>query len=164
MFVHFIATNPGFQSYNLFVAFLFVTILGILLFFLVIIKNYQNKDDGIVISPNPEYPRNWHMQFPLPEQNNIEDIPCEINRSRLLILEDNVLGKGEFGYVYQGYLLDYDIDNNRKLSVTCSCKGETTGQECLANHKPTHVAIKRLYNDNSRFDSDRFISEAKYMK
>lgn len=119
-----------------------------------------------VISPNPEYGlikhenSIWSWSSLFQSSPYIDTVNCEINRSKLLILPQRILGKGEFGFVYEGILFDYDVNTNTNLSCACN-------NNCSVNYShqnSTRVAIKQLKQDANRIDKEKFITEAKYMK
>lgn len=116
-----------------------------------------------VVSSNPGYgllKQESSMWWNMFHSNGFADsIDCEINRSKLLILPHRMLGKGEFGFVHEGILFDYDLSTNSCLNCPCSTNSAT-----YPHQSSMRVAIKQLKQDAKQIDKEKFITEAKYMK
>lgn len=122
------------------------------------IKSLVNMD---VISVNPDYglinpdQSLWSWPSSINNYNHgpIDHITCELNRQNLTIFTQKLLGKGEFGYVYEGL-----FDNN-EVALPIG-----TNNNCLNHQTSIRVAVKQLKENDSCINKDKFIMEAKCMK
>ena len=112
------------------------------------------------MSVNPEYTPigsvwSWDQFAP----NDIpEDISYEIVRSKVKILYSKLLGKGEFGNVYEGLLFAHDPSGQVTGGSMINLRNGFGQNACM------RVAIKQLRDNAKELDKERFITEAKFMR
>ena len=119
-----------------------------------------------VVSVNPDYtPISSVWSWDPYLQNDLsEDISYEIDRLKLKILTQRLLGKGEFGTVHEGILFDYIQNSNMPGNDNNSFQQKHSQKKGINQNMNIRVAIKQLRKDAQQVDKDKFITEAKYMK
>lgn len=148
-------------------------VLGILLLFMVMLILVPRVKDCIpllpsclrvckddVISDNPDYTAVessiWSSDH-LSDTDSPGDTSYEFDRENVKILYHKLLGRGEFGNVYQGLLFPNTSESDEQESFGV---GETSDP----NNGAIKVAIKMLRENTKELDKQRFISEAKLMR
>ncbi|KAH9491207.1 hypothetical protein DERF_015938 [Dermatophagoides farinae] len=121
--------------------------------------------------------------------NNDNIVTCEINRQSLILYQQKMIGKGEFGFVFEGrLLLDHDLNcsyhylagkNNNMMEETstlssCNCSmiqssPNNNGNGSNDSIPSIRVAIKQLKDsgftgNGVTINKEKFIQEAKFMK
>lgn len=134
----------------IFVTVIVVALFGVLLFraktflwMMMHMKSYRQVQQVITINPG-------YVNMPVMIELSPLDTFCEIDRERLTVDTTTLLGKGEFGSVYVGWL------------------GEDSPEEEKGGnniHRMIKVAVKKLNKEHtSPYDKERFLKEAKLMK